>query len=214
MTRDEAVSMIKRQLGFRSNQDANIVTCLKLAQTQLELQPIKPWFLVSEDSYKRTTTDEERLVLPTDFLEEVEDAVFKYVPDDATTLASEIDLVKDDYDVLRKNFHDTEAGAPQAYCLMGQYFRIFPVPDASYMIRMIYYKKDTVLDSNVENGWLKNVPMLLMGKAGQIISEGPLRDTQATAVFKSWEVQGTLALNGRNVSRDMANRRLQMGGPV
>ena len=219
MTRDEAVAMIKLQLGFRSNQDTNIVTCLQLAQTQLELQPTKPWFLMSEDSYIRTEADEERIPLPDDFLEEVEDAVFKYVPDDSDGLSDEVDLFKGEYDQLRKNYKnwvntttDLESGAPEAYCLMGSYFRIFPLPDDDYLIRMIYYKKDTVLSSNVENGWLKHAPLLLMGKAGQMIAGGPLRDMDAVKVFQGWESQGALALFGREVSRDMANKRLQMGG--
>lgn len=214
MTRDEAVAAIKLQLGFRANQDANIVTCLKQAQQQLELQPVKPWFLVSEDSYIRTTADEDRLPLPSDFLEEVDDAVFKYVPDGSEGIADEVELIKDEYDVLRRNFKQTVSGAPEAYCLIGSYFRIFPLPDDEYLIRMIYYKQDTVLSTNVENGWLKYAPYVLMGKAGQLIAGGPLRDAEAFKIFQGWEAQGVLALNGQNVSRSMANRRLQIGGPA
>lgn len=219
MTRDEAVAMIKLQLGFRSNQDANIILCLKLAQTQLELQPTKPWFLISEDSYAFTTPDEERVALPTDFLQEVDEAVLRYVPEDADSPADEVDLVKEDYDTLRANYRgwtDTttgeSSGAPQAYCILDGYFRIFPLPDTLYRLRMIYYAKATVLDTNVENGWLKYAPLLIMGKAGQMIAGGPLRDSEAMKVFQGWEAQGSLALAGQVVSRDMSNRRLQMGG--
>lgn len=219
MTRDEAVAMIKLQLGFRSNQDTNIITCLKLAQTQLELQPTKPWFLISEDNYTFTTPDEERIALPTDFLQEVDEAVLRYVPDDAEGLGDEVDLEKQDYDTLRQNYRkwtntttSAQSGAPQAYCILDGYFRIFPVPDELYRLRMIYYAKATVLDSNIENGWLKYAPLLLMGKAGQMIAGGPLRDSEAMKVFQGWEAQGSLALAGQVVSRDMSNRRLQMGG--
>ncbi len=219
MTRDEAVAMIKLQLGFRSNQDANIVTCLKLAQTQLELQPVRPWFLISEDNYAVLTPDEQRLALPTDFLEEVEDAVLRYVPDDAESVADEIDLVKDDYDVLRKNYRNwvnpvngLATGAPEAYCLLDGYFRFFPTPDAAYTVHMIYYAGATVLDSNVENAWLKHAPLALMGKAGKMIAVGPLRDATAAQVFADWEAQGSLALHGRNISREQANHTRQIGG--
>lgn len=213
MTRDEAVAMIKLQLGFRSNQDENIVLCLKLAQEQLELQPIKPWFLVSEDSYKRLTADEPRLILPSDFLQEIEDGTLYYVPDDSEGPDDHVLLEKDDYDVLKANFKGVVSGAPQAYSLLGSYFRIFPIPDDVYMVRMVYYKKDTVLSTNVENGWLKNTPLLLMGKAGQMIANGPLRDKDATAVFQSWEAQGSLSLNGQEVARNMINHNRQIGGP-
>lgn len=219
MTRDEAVALIKMQLGFRTNQDANIVTCLQLAQMQLELQPTKPWFLVSEDSYAFTTADEDRVALPSDFLEEIEDAVLRYVPEDSTGLGDEVDLVKDLYDELRKTFRswtnsttDVQTGAPEAYCILNGYFRIFPTPDDVYRLRMIYYKKDDLLTSNIENGWLKWAPMLIMGKAGQMIAGGPLRDVDAVGVFKLWEAQGSLALNTQMVAREEANRRPQMGG--
>lgn len=212
MTRDEAVAMIKMQLGFRQNQDANIVLCMKLAQTQLEARPTKPWFLLGEDSYKRTTADEDRLVLPTDFLQEVDDGTLYYVPDDADGTEDHVLLVKDEYDVLKKEYAETEPGAPEAYAIIGSYFRLFPTPDDDYLIRMLYFKKDTVLDTNVENGWLKYAPMLMMGKAGQLIAGGPLRDADALKVFQSWEAEGGLTLAGQEVARSVTNRRLQMGG--
>ncbi len=219
MTRDEAVSMIKLQLGFRSNQDANIISCLKLAQTQLELQPTKPWFLISEDSYAFTSSGEQRIAIPTDFLQEVDEAVLRYVPEDSTDPSEEVDLWKDDYDALRKNYANwtnsvtgLSTGAPEAYCLLDGYFRIFPTPDATYRLRMIYYAQDDVLSTNIENQWLKYAPLLLMGKAGRMISEGPLRDKEATGVFLGWEQQASLSLAGQVVARDMSNRRLQMGG--
>lgn len=212
MTRDEAVSMIKMQLGFRANQDANIVTCLSLAQTQLELQPTKPWFLVSEDSYIRTEAAENRVPLPEDFLQEHEDGCLYYVPDDVEDATDHVLLVKDDYDVLKANFANKVSAAPQAYAILGSYFRIFPVPGDDYLIRMTYYKKDTLLTTNVENGWLKYAPMLLMGKAGQIIAGGPLRDMEAVKVFQNWEMQGALSLNGQEVSRNVTNHSRQIGG--
>lgn len=213
MTRDEAVAAIKLQLGFRSNQDSNIVTCLQLAQTQLELQPTKPWFLVSEDSFKRLTVSETRLTLPSDFLQEHEDGCLYYVPDDADGPEDHVLLAKDDYDVLKGNFADTASGPPQAYAILGKYFRVFPVPDDTYVIRMTYYKQDTVLSSNVENGWLKYAPFALMGKAGQLIAGGPLRDGEAMKVFQSWEAQGMLSLNGQEVARNVTNHNRQIGGP-
>lgn len=212
MTRDEAVAAIKLQLGFRANQDANIVSCLQLAQLQLELQPTKPWFLVSEDSYKRLTVGEQRLVLPSDFLQEHEDGCLYYVPDDADGPDDHVMLVKDDYDVLKKNFKNEVNGPPQAYSLIGSYFRVFPIPDDTYLLRMLYYKKDTVLSSNVENGWLKNAPLLIMGKAGQMIAGGPLRDAEAKKIFMEWEQQGSLSLFGQQVAREMTNHTRQMGG--
>lgn len=213
MTRDEAVAMIKLQLGFRSNQDDNIITCLKTAQIQLELQPVKPWFLVSEDSFKRVGVSEQRVPLPSDFLQEHEDGCLYYVPDDADGPEDHVLLYKDDYDVLKGNFVNEPTGPPQAYSILGKYFRVFPVPDEQYMIRMTYYKQDTVLSTNVENGWLKYAPLLLMGKAGQMIAGGPLRDAEAMKVFQGWEAQGSLSLSGQETARNVTNHSRQVGGP-
>lgn len=214
MTRDEAVAMIKLQLGFRTTGDSDIVTCLKLAQTNLEGAPVKPWFLLSENSYIDTTKDESRSVVPTDFLEEYEEAVLRYVP--ATLTDGEVDLVKDDYDVLRKNFFDSdtgtvETGPPEAYALVGSYFRIFPTPDDTYRLHLIYYKQDTVLSSNVENNWLEWVPKLIMGEAGKLYA-GPLRDKQAMQIFGAWAAEGMALLNRQNMSRMQAGRNDQIGG--
>lgn len=213
MTRDDAIALMQIQLGFRTDQSANLITCLKVAQQQLELQPTKPWFLISEDSYIRTEVDEGRLPVPSDMLQEADDGVLYFVPDDAEDESDHVLLKKDQYDILRGNFAETASGEPQAYALLGDYFRIFPIPDDDYLIRMIYYQQDTVLDSNVENGWLKWAPYLLMGKAGQLLSLGGLRDSQATVVFQGWEQQGAIALHAQNVAREMANFDMQVGGP-
>lgn len=210
--------MIQLQLAFRTTLSTEIVTCMKLAQIDLEGEPLKPWFLISEDAYIRTEADEDRVPIPEDFLGETDEAVLRYVPDDPDEDNPELDLKKDDYDTLRKNFMDESTGglltgSPEAYCLLGAYFRIFPTPDDDYLVRMIYYQKDDELDTNIENQWLKHVPRLLMGKAGKLIAQGPIRDSVAWQVFDSWEREGRAALTNFVVSRDMANRDLQVGGP-
>ena len=212
MTRDQGVALIKQHLAFRQTLDTEIVTNLQFAQTNLEAAPTKPWFLVSEDTYATLTADEERLAIPDNFLEEVEDAVVKYRPDDWPD-EPEVDLTKDQYDVLRRNFAEEEAGPPQAYALLGNYFRIFPLPDDTYTIRLIYYKRDTTLDTNVENGWLKHVPLLLLGSAGLLIAGGPIRDKTAYDLFTNWVATGTKLLLSQNVAREMANMTMQVGGP-
>jgi len=187
-----------------------------LAQKTLEAGPTKPWFLVSEDSYIRLTVNEQRLILPTDFLQETDMAVLRYVPDDLTASA-EVDLVKDDYDQLRSAYLDTdtgtiETGAPEAYALLGEYFRIFPTPDDAYLIHQIYYKYDTVLDTNVTNGWLTYFPYLLIGKAGWQIASA-LRDSVAASTFRQMEQEGRLLLASQTYDREFSNRDMQMGGP-
>ena len=215
MLRSAAVSLIQQQLGFRSDLSSEIITNLQHAQTMLEAGPTLPWFLVSEDSYIDTVDGEQRIALPSDFLQETDEAVLRYVP---TTLTDgEVDLKKDFFDVLRKNYQDTttgttEEGSPEAYALQGSYFWIFPTPDDEYRLRMIYYKRDTTLSTDVENGWLKWVPYLLIGKAGGMIASA-LRDLAAVGTFQRWEQEGRLLLSSFETSRAMMNREMQMGGP-
>jgi hypothetical protein len=216
MTRDDAVEIIQQQLGFRTDLSSTIVTNLQLAQTVLESGPTKPWFLISEDNYITTDVDEQRIVLPSDFLQETDQAVLRYVPDDLTASA-EVDLKKDDYDALRKAYLDTdtgtiEEGAPEAYALLGEYFRIFPTPDDVYTLHMVYYKSDTVLDTDVTNGWLTHAPYLLIGKAGWQVAMA-LRDIGAAAAFKQMEQEGRLLLASQTYDREFSNRDMQIGGP-
>lgn len=210
MTRDEAVSIIQQQLGFRTDLNSEIVTNLKLAQTMLEAGPNRPWFLVTEQQSIVTEIGEQRLVVPSDMLVELDSARLVYVPDDSGEVS--VDLKKEDYDQLAYDFREEEAGPPVAYALLGDYFRLFPTPDAAYTIKIIVYGKDEVLDSNIENGWLKWVPYALIGKAGAQIATAA-RDATALAAFREWEREGRLALAGMDVARDTANRVLQMGGP-
>lgn len=210
MTRDEAVSIIQQQLGFRSDLSSEIVTNLKLAQTMLEAGPTKPWFLVTEQMSISTTADEQRLVVPSDMLTEIDSARLVYIPDDEEEAS--VDLKKEDYDQLSYDYREEEAGPPEAYALLGGYFRLFPTPDDDYTIKIIVYGQDDVLDTNIENGWLKWVPYILIGKAGAQIASA-LRDSVALATFREWEREGRLTLAGMDIARDMGNRVLQMGGP-
>lgn len=215
MTRDEVVGMVQQVLGFRTDLTDTIVTNIKAAQSLLELGPTKPWFLLSEESETTTSADSHRVQLPTDFLCEAEDAALIYRPDDTTE--EEVILGKRDYDVLLKDYPRTyetdDEREPRYYCIRGDYFLIFPLPDVEYTLRMVYYKKDEVLDSDIENQWLKHVPILMAGMAGKLLAPG-LRDGNAFAVFADWERTGRSALFTRSEDRDHSGRDdYQMGGP-
>lgn len=215
MLRSEAIALIQQQLGFTTAMSSTITSNLQLSQQVLEQAPTKPWFLITEDSYIDTVSGEQRIPLPTDFLQETDDALLRYVPTDTTE--EEVDLWKDDYDVLMENFKDTvtrvmREGSPEAYALMGSYFRIFPLPDDAYRLRMIYYAKAEVLSSDIENAWLKYAPYLLMGHAGKNVAAA-MRDSNALGVFTGWEREGRLILTTQNEARQHSNRRYQMGGP-
>lgn len=206
MTRDEAVSLMAIQLGFRTDQATNLVTVLKAAQVTLERAPTKPWFLLSERAYINTVANEPRVKLPTTFLLEHEENGLTYIP----TGEDPVPLVKETLDQLKVIYKANE-GAPEAYALDGNYFRLFPIPDAAYVIEMYFYQMDAVLDTNIENQWLKYAPLYLMGEAGMLLSSG-LRDKAATDTFMRWRNEGARLLEIDNEARKHTNTSPQMGG--
>ena len=217
MTRDEAVAIIQQQLGFRTDLTAVIITNLKLAQVQLEGGPTKPWFLVSERMTKRTTADDSRVAVPESMLQQVDMASVRFLPDDTMTDLKQVTLKKNDYDVLMENYKDVDTGgvltgSPAAYALQGEYFHIFPTPDDQYLLQITIFQQDTVLNSNIENGWLKWAPFTLIGKAGWLVASAT-RDKDAQAAFKLIEQEGRLAIAGQDIARDMSDQTPQIGGP-
>jgi hypothetical protein len=217
MLRDDAAAIMQTMLGFRTDQAANIVTMLQFAQTLLETGVPKPWFLLSEDSLVQTTAGDERVEVPQDFLAEHDTLPFRFRPASYPT-EDETQLRKDDYEILKKNFAPStitpgSQQIPQAYAKVGNYFRIFPLPDTNYMLRLIYYAKDQVLTTNIENQWLKVVPDLIMGKAGRFLCTG-LRDAGAKTEFERMESDGMASLIRANTEQEVSNTTPQMGGPV
>ena len=216
MTRDEAVVEMQNILGYTAIQVEPCQRGLLNAQQRLEAGPIRPWFLKEDRAYTSCTPGEQRILLPTDFLEEDEDSALWYHPTDGT---QDQEIVKDDLDFLIKNqatiagLDEDDApiqGIPKFYALSANYFRLFPTPDAAYTIRMIYFKKDTILDSNIQNNWLKYAPWLLIGEAGLPLSVSS-RDKVAQAEFARLRQTGGLTLNTETEARLHANRNYVMG---
>ncbi len=214
MTRDEAVSRIQLKLGFRSDQAVNIQNALQDKQRLVEQRPELPWWLVTEVSSISTVVAEERVQLPTDFLREYEDPAGGDQLWYFNGSAADVEdvwrvLVKHDMETLRDAYPGT--GSPRVYALTGDYFRIGPTPDAIYTLKMMYYKQDTVLTSNIENGWLKHFPEILIGRAGVELGE-PLRDAQAIEFFRNQYLIAEDMLDRAIESRAHVNRRYIMGG--
>ena len=210
MLRSAAVSIIQQALGFRTDKMTEIITALQSAQTILERNALLPWFLQTEISSFSTTSDEERVLLPTDFLREWDEGSLWYFNAAAVQDADKwTELVKDDLDELRKSLPGD--GAPQAYSLDGIYIRIFPTPDAAYVLKQVYYKEDATLDSDLENDWLKYFPFLMIGKAGALLPPDLMSD-KAMRQFQKWEAEGTVQMVIDNTARDQAGRRPIMGG--
>lgn len=210
MLRSTAIALMKQILGFRRDADTSYVTSLVAAQEQLEINPVKPWFLLTENATTFMTIGEQRVPLPSDFLEEHEDDALFYMPSD--TSKEEVPLIKRDLDYLKGLYTRTATGEPETYALVNDYFRVFPTPDDTYELKMIYYARDESLaDTDLENKFLKWVPYLLIGQAGLLMATG-LRDKSAREMFAKMASDGLLLMNSQNEARAQANREMQIGG--
>lgn len=211
MKRDDAVAIIKGRCSKRTNADldADIVAEMQLQQLELETALVLPWFLLSEIAVASTTAHDERLTLPTLFIREPEEETALWYLKTSDTENPRKALTKDAYDKLVQLFPGE--GEPKAYGLVGQYFRLKPTPDAVYQIEMIYYKKDTILDSNIENLWLKNAPDLLIAKTGCVIAGEYLKDMDAFALFSKQLDSASTRYATLWEARDHVGRDYQMG---
>jgi len=211
MDRDTAVSVIANRLGRRSDPARlNIATEMIVAQERLENEMEEiPWFLISEKEETATTANDERVKLPDDFLKEVDD-MFLWLYD-ATADDPEKELEKGFYDDIVNSERFTGSGAPKVYAIVGDYFRLRPIPDSNYTIKMIYAKRGTALTSNIENEWLKHASELLIAETGMIVAENVHND-KAYARFSRDKMAAKTALMKKMVARQMANQELFMGG--
>tara|TARA_Y100000310_G_scaffold94408_1_gene92036 strand:+ start:69 stop:707 length:639 start_codon:yes stop_codon:yes gene_type:complete len=210
MDRSAAVGRIQQQLGFRSDLSTEIVTALQDAQSEAERDPVLPWFLRNDDLTSfSTAADTETVALPTGFIRESEGDDLHWYDANAADADKWTELAKHDLTYLRKNLPGE--GEPQAYHLGLTNLFIFPTPDAVYTLRMVYYKADTTLSTDVENQWLLHAHDYLIGKAGRKIA-GPLRDALALAEFEKLEASGKLRMFADSEAREQASTRLIMGG--
>jgi hypothetical protein len=213
MLRDEAVNQIKRILGYNTSTAiaADIEETLRFIQNELEHDPELPYFLKEEVTNLVTVASTERLAPPDGFIRIWdEDALYLLEPN--SDPATWHQLEKDEPKYLRQSLQGRGEAQPVAYAWDGTDFLLFPTPDTVYTLRLIFYKADAVLSSNITNKWLTHLPYLMIAKTGMILSAS-LRDQSATAVFQGMLQTETVRLNSMTVDRDGSGRKLVVGGP-
>lgn len=182
MTRDEAVNILLNRLTrFNDTVMKNyVITEMKLAQQRLEKRRILPWFLVSEVVFTSTDITEERVPTPSDFLRELDQAAVWFIKTDGTRKK----LRKMEYEDMYDRYNAT--GEPVAYALVGRYFRVRPLPTegTKYKIEMMYYKKDEILDTDIQNCWLEHFPDYLMAEAGRILAARYIKNAALVREFQ------------------------------
>lgn len=206
MQRDTAVARIQRGLAFRTDLSNEIVDALKEAQRKREAGKTPPWFLLNEDQPLSITAA--TINLPVDFWRTGRKEKIKVTIPGSVLPAM---IPRYDLDDAIALFGALGSGAPvNAYVLRTLTLRFFPAPNTTYSAVWSYYKHDQVLDTNIENLWLKYAPDLLIGDAGMIIASD-LRDQAAVAIFQGLQATGEREAFVETVLRELDDYPLHMG---
>lgn len=212
MNRDKVVEIAMRRVGERRKNATlfqQAVDELQLLQSSYENSGVPlpaslggngfwPNFLVSELSSATTTANESRLPVPQDFIIEVEDgALFR--------------LEEDQWVGLEKTFWDriqasrTDPGKPTIYAFMGDYFYLYPTPDAAYEMRLIYYQGAASLDTNIENRWTSHAPDLMVAGLGEILASRYMGNGGLTQEFRKERETIAARMYSSEVAREQVN---------
>lgn len=211
MIRSLAVSRIQRGLGYRRDQEENIILALQEAQRLLERGTSLPYFLLQEDEALSITSGSAALSLPTRFLREKTDERPHLTVSNSTYF-----LEKVDFDVATERFQNVVSGKPLAYALRKASVLVWPTRDTTYTSYWSYYKGAVPLTSNVENEWLEEeygAPEVLIGAAGLIVGRD-LRIPQAVEIFTSMLAIGWKGMFADGILREEENLPTHIGGKL
>lgn len=209
-----ALDLLMNRLGKRNAPTLRADALLEMTliqQTDLEGAETLPWFLISERAEALTIPEEPRLVLPSDFIREVEDDNLHLVEEDGTVF----DIYKRGYDEGRLEISDDEEpGIPQLYSIRGNYIILRPAPDREYtvMFPSYYARQEPPVDITIsENQWFKWVPDLLIAKTGVIMAGEYLQNPELVTLFGAQQQRAVQRLENIETAREEANRSRRMG---
>ena len=207
MLRSEAVERITDGLGFRSSLADRAVARLKEAQRFMEQGKSLPWFLIQEDQALSLLSTTNTVALPDDFIREVDYETMRFT---ATGNTYPTFVKRKSFDDAIQAYGGTDSDHPLVYALRGTTLYFFPTADSDYDLTWSYYAKDDVLDTDIENAWLREAPEVLIGLAGMRLARD-IRDKEAVAIFQPMYVEARQALLGEMAAREEAMGAGAMG---
>ena len=99
---------------------------------------------------------------------------------------------------------------PRVMVLQPPSAAFLPPPTAALSVYLTYYRAEPTLDSEIENGWLKNAANYLIGVAGVMVA-ADLRDKGAMDKFNLMAKSGYKSYIGGVVDDELMGRPLIMG---
>lgn len=204
MLRDEARKQVQDILGHRSDLVDDIERAFRFVQNELESEATLPWFLRKTDASLLTTVNVAMIPKPADYIR-----LWNEDPIILSFNNADYHLVSGPVSALRARFiGDTN---PRGYAEIGDIFTLYPTPMNIYAITYVYYANDDILNANTENKWLKNLPGLMIGRAGFIVASG-IRDQNAQQIFGAMAAAGTEKLSAMSTAQDEDGAKPIIGG--
>ena len=222
MQRDAFVDLLMNRLGARTSstlRDKIISEMVFVQENTLEGGDFLPWFLITNDDTLVSVASQEYINLPSDFIREWEDGGF-WVNDSTDTVNPWKQLVRDDYDIIKKKSPPTTEDAPARYDRDGSRLLLRPIPDRVYSFDLWYYQQDSSLagtygdaGASEENGWLQHASDWMLGEVGLLVYSLHLQGTNQNIIqlFQALKVMGQDRVYKRDTEWREANKYRQMG---
>lgn len=159
MTNAEALTLMMARLAGRSAVSTRALLLIELNEKikQLEIGPLKPWFMEAASVGLTTTAAVQTSALPTDFIEEYEDGALRIA--DLDGVWRDPDPKKVSIEVLERETDGVDPALPAGYAIFGANIYWGPAPDQDYAYKLKYYKFSTAVvddDTPIANPWLLN----------------------------------------------------------
>jgi hypothetical protein len=216
MNKAQIISAIQQRLSNRTGLSSEIITELDLQQsTILERKGrVVPWFLTSEVATATLFAGEDRLPVPLNFLVESEaGGLFYYVPTAQAGGEPWNRLTKLEWTDAILQYQNTE-GSPIVYSLAGEYFRVRPLPDQSYTLKLLYIRAEPSFSGQGDdftNAWSRFAPDLLIATVAEAMARLYIQDFElATALAQDVE-RGWDRVFAETEAQANTNRSYTMG---
>lgn len=210
MNLSEALTEIKRGLGYRTTLDSSIVGAINSAQRALEMGVSLPDFLLEFDAPITVTADDETITLPEGFLRMHDEYDMYYIDSDL----GRVYLPRRGEQEARVAYaNPTTPTYPLTWVRRSNTAGILvPAPSESGTYYLTYYKAEPVLSvgGTTENKWLDNLPDIVIGTAGLQVTTG-IGYKEGIDYFKQYLARGEKSRMGGIVDAELQGRGIVMG---
>jgi hypothetical protein len=218
MTGEEVLNLVMFRCGHNTSAALRSAAVLeaKLAQTEMEGDTGKPWFMFSHytDAAFATVANQEYVDLPDTFigLEEDQPAVWWYNSESTNTDKWE-PLKRAVWSDIKNYYQDRGTGAPVDFDIFNNRIYMRPIPDAAYLLKLPgYFSQTAIADAAVETTWTKWAPDLLAAMTLVHVGEKHLQNLEISMQARADVGRAILRLKKETERRLHSGRDYVMGG--